>query len=81
MNSKQRNYIKQQIEELKVNNWRLTAGQVGWGVLGIITLVTIVGPYFCYGYVKKYGVRKRANRLKIQELDGKITQIVSSQKT
>ena len=69
--------MKKQIEELKVINWTLTSGMIGWGLLGVITLVTIVGPYLCYGYIKKFSVRKRANNLRIQDLQQRISQTSS----
>jgi len=72
MNSKQRNQVKKEIESLKVDNWQLTSGQVMWCIFGIVTLITIFGPWFCYGYVKKYQVKKEANRARIQELEGRI---------
>ena len=73
MNSKQRNHIKKEIEAIKVKNWQLTSGLVVWCIVGIITLITIVGPYLCYGYAKKYKNGIQMNKVRIKELEGRIT--------
>jgi len=72
VNSKQRNHLKKQIEEIKVSNWSLVSGMAMWGAFGLVTLITIVGPYFSYGYVKKYNLKRKENLVKIKDLEGKL---------
>lgn len=72
MKSAQRNHIKKQIEEIKLQNTSLKAGQVGWIILGLVTLITIIGPYLCYGYVMKYSQKRIENMQKIIYLQKKL---------
>ncbi len=72
MNRFERNHAKKQIEGLKLKNLSLTSGQVVWALLGIFTLPTIIIPYACYGYVRRYSALKRQNLEAIKALADRI---------
>ncbi len=72
MNRFERNHAKIKIEGLKLKNLKLTSGQIIWGMLGIATLPTLIGPYSCYGYIRQYSKKKNQNKEQIKELKGNI---------
>jgi len=72
MNSSKRNYLKKQIEEIKLTNVKLFSGMILWGLIGIATLPTIIGPYLCYGYIKKYMIERESNLERIRKIEEEI---------
>ncbi len=61
-NKAQRNYLKQQIEELKNQRATEMGKIVSWSVFGILLCFTLVAPYVAYGYIKK-SIQKRKDLL------------------
>ena len=73
MNRFERNHIRKEIEKLKLANITLTSGQIVWLFLGVLTAPTIILPYLCYGYIKKYSQQKSKNLVTIATLTEEIT--------
>lgn len=67
-NKAKRNYDKLRKEELNNQLFAETGKMVGWILLGLITLPTIILPYICYGYVKAAKQRKQSIRQELSEL-------------
>lgn len=73
MNRFERNYAKKQIGELRLKNLSLTSGQAVWALLCILTLPTLVIPYACYGYIRRYSILKKQNLEIVRALEDRIS--------
>jgi len=58
LNSAQKNYQKQYVKSLHDQRTTERGKMVGWVILGLLLLPTIIVPYVAYGYVKKAKQRR-----------------------